>query len=421
MNRPAIRVEGLGKRYRIGARRKASAFSLRNTLHELVAAPAQHVRHMFMKPSDEELIWALRDVSFDVVEGEVVGVIGHNGAGKSTLLKILSRITEPTAGRAEVRGRLGSLLEVGSGFHPELTGRENVFLNGAILGMRRAEVQRNFDEIVAFAEVEKFIDTPIKRYSTGMFVRLAFAVAAHLETEILLVDEVLSVGDAEFQEKCLGKMGSVARQGRTVFMVSHVLPMVETLCQRSLLLADGRLAMDGGTTEVIEHYLATTAANGEEDTVHLSDFPRSAGSAPAIHEAWLENSKGVRGGSFSMGEPLRIRFRYRLPRPLRNPGFGFGIEGTDGRRIFSLNNYMLSREPVVAPSEGVCTLTVPEARLQSGKYLVSLSVVDNQSEHVDYVERALCFTITARDVYGTGQIPTRTQGLIYVDGRIDVE
>ena len=248
MSAPAIRVSGVGKRYRIGKR--VGYKLLRDSLSNAVTSAFRGGRRT------EETIWALKDVSFEVAPGEVVGVIGRNGAGKSTLLKILSRITEPTEGRVELRGRIGSLLEVGTGFHLELTGRENIYLNGAILGMKRAEIGRKFDEIVAFAEIDKFLDTPVKHYSTGMYLRLAFAVAAHLEPEILLVDEVLAVGDASFQKKCLGKMEDVAAQGRTVMFVSHSMPAVARLCPRAILLSNGVAALDGPSGRVIDHYLA---------------------------------------------------------------------------------------------------------------------------------------------------------------------
>src|SRR5881296_4144644 len=240
----AIRCQGLGKQYRLGPRQRYRA--LRDTLPALALAPFRGLRSAigFGRPTAQgATLWALRDVSFEVSAGEIVGIIGANGAGKSTLLKILSRITEPTEGQAEIHGRVGSLLEVGTGFHPELTGRENVYLNGAILGMRKAEIQRQFDAIVDFSGVEKFIDTPVKRYSSGMFVRLAFAVAAHMETEILLVDEVLAVGDAQFQKKCLGKMGDVAKLGRTVLFVSHNLPVIQALCSEVVVLNSGRVQM----------------------------------------------------------------------------------------------------------------------------------------------------------------------------------
>jgi lipopolysaccharide transport system ATP-binding protein len=263
MNEIAIRCEGLSKHYRIGERKSYKA--LRDVLTDAATTPFRRVRSLLgngngssIRSSQTEIrnsIWALDDLSFEVKRGEVVGIIGRNGAGKSTLLKILSRITKPTKGYAEIHGRVGSLLEVGTGFHPELTGRENIYLNAAILGMQKAEVQKKFDEIVAFAEVEKFVDTPVKRYSSGMYVRLAFAVAAHMETEVLLVDEVLAVGDVQFQKRCLGKMGEIAARGRTVLFVSHSMPAIQRLCQRAILLGDGKILNDGSTSIVVDSYL----------------------------------------------------------------------------------------------------------------------------------------------------------------------
>ena len=264
MTHPAIRVENLGKEYQLGLREKSNR-DFRELLMNLATAPLRRFRYLSGTSAETERIWALRDVSFEVQPGEIVGIIGRNGAGKSTLLKILTRIAEPTVGRAEVRGHVGSLLEVGTGFHPDLTGRENVFLNGAILGMSRASIQRKFDEIVAFSGVEKFLDTQVKRYSSGMRVRLAFAVAAHLDPEILLIDEVLAVGDAEFQKKCLGKMGDVAHDGRTILFVSHNMQAVGTLCSRTILLSEGQIAKDGETPSVIKDYLQTAGtALGEQ-------------------------------------------------------------------------------------------------------------------------------------------------------------
>jgi lipopolysaccharide transport system ATP-binding protein len=262
MNGIAIKVENLSKQYRIGAREGYMTF--RETLVDAVKAPLQGLRGLFARHSslvtrDSQTIWALKDVSFEVRQGEVVGIIGRNGAGKSTLLKILSRITEPTEGRVELRGRVGSLLEVGTGFHPELTGHENIYLYGAILGMDRWEVTRKFDEIVAFAELEKFIDTPVKKYSSGMYMRLAFAVAAHLEPEILLVDEVLAVGDAAFQKKCLGKMGDLAKQRRTVLFVSHNMGAISVLCSKGVLLRKGEVERQGSVDNVVTHYLSEGA------------------------------------------------------------------------------------------------------------------------------------------------------------------
>src|SRR6266568_7712313 len=258
----AIQCEGIGKQYRIGERESYKA--LRDVITDAIKSPFRRLRQAAngseRTGNGKPTIWALQDVSFEVKEGEVLGIIGRNGAGKSTLLKILSRITEPTCGRAEIKGRLGSLLEVGTGFHPELTGRENIFLNGAILGMKKAEIASKFDEIVSFAEVEKFIDTPVKRYSSGMYVRLAFAVAAHMEAEILLVDEVIAVGDAQFQKKCLGKMDDVARNGRTILFVSHNMTAIQRLCQTAVSLDRGTVMQSGPVTQVASAYLRTTAS-----------------------------------------------------------------------------------------------------------------------------------------------------------------
>jgi len=260
----AISCENLGKRYRIGQRESYKA--LRDTLTDAVRAPLRRLRSSLrsqaVEPGDtDETFWALKDVSFEVKHGEVIGIIGRNGAGKSTLLKILSRITKPTTGSVEIHGRVGSLLEVGTGFHPELTGRENIYLNGTILGMKKREIKRKFDEIVAFAEIEQFLDTPVKRYSSGMYVRLAFAVAAHLEPEILVVDEVLAVGDAQFQKKCLGKMSDVAKEGRTVLFVSHNMIAVQNLCSRAIMLSSGNLICDANVRQCLEMY----TANGQVD------------------------------------------------------------------------------------------------------------------------------------------------------------
>src|SRR5579862_1716622 len=272
MNDIAIRVENLGKRYRIGKRERYQ--TLRDTLTDTVTAPFRWLRKVRSANGNgaPDHIWALKDISFEIPRGEVVGIIGRNGAGKSTLLKVLSRITEPTEGHAEIRGRVGSLLEVGTGFHPELTGRENIYLNGAILGMRKAEITKKFDEIVAFAETEKFLDTPVKHYSSGMYTRLAFAVAAHLEPEILVVDEVLAVGDSALQKKCLGKMGDVAKQGRTVLFVSHNLGAVVSLCPRAVLMQQGRCIGDGKTEDILAKYLA----HSEGDTGEVIDNSKPA-------------------------------------------------------------------------------------------------------------------------------------------------
>jgi ABC-type polysaccharide/polyol phosphate transport system ATPase subunit len=274
--KPAISIENLGKKYRIAhGRPRAGYRTLRESLVQAAAAPLRRLRRGSSAGSTEDF-WALRDVSFDVQPGEVVGIIGRNGAGKSTLLKVLSQITKPTIGRVEINGRVGSLLEVGTGFHPELTGRENVYLNGSILGMSKREVDRKFDEIVAFAEVEKFLDTPVKRYSSGMYVRLAFAVAAHLEPEILIVDEVLAVGDAQFQQKCLGKMGDLASCGRTILFVSHQMSAVQALCSHAVLMEHGRIRNAGVKHKIIAEYVASAAANSAGDWIPFESHQRSA-------------------------------------------------------------------------------------------------------------------------------------------------
>ena len=298
-----IKVEKLSKQYRIGAREVYRTF--RETLIDAVKAPLQGLgglftRHSSLVTRDSETIWALKDVSFEVKQGEVVGIIGRNGAGKSTLLKILSRITEPTEGRVELRGRVGSLLEVGTGFHPELTGHENIYLYGAILGMDRWEVTRKFDEIVAFAEIEKFIDTPVKKYSSGMYMRLAFAVAAHLEPEILLVDEVLAVGDTTFQKKCLGKMEDVSKQGRTVLFVSHNMGAVRALCDRGLFLHQSRIAADDHIGKVINHYAGFDAS---KVTTYFAKTDSEKPSFRAITMRPADNA-----GTFAMDRAIQIEF-----------------------------------------------------------------------------------------------------------------
>src|SRR4051812_30787599 len=299
---PQIKVSGLSKRYTLGGATTAT------TLREWIGDSLKHVAGRRPKAETPRVLLALDDVSFSVGQGEVLGVIGHNGAGKSTLLKVLSRITEPTTGRVEIKGRVASLLEVGTGFHPELTGRENVFLNGAVLGMSRAEIRSKFSDIVSFAEVEQFLDTPVKRYSSGMYVRLAFAVAAHLEPELLIVDEVLAVGDFEFQNKCLGKMQDVARSGRTVLFVSHNMQAVSTLTQRAILLADGRIASTGATQEVIAEYLRSGAPEGL-----VYSAPASA-DGPRLTYAEVVTSEP--NNVHMNGDPLELRFRIETPKPL---------------------------------------------------------------------------------------------------------
>jgi lipopolysaccharide transport system ATP-binding protein len=301
----AIEISKLAKRYTLGTGRRGYD-TLRESIVETTRRSLRTLARRPTPPSDEETLWALRDLSLKVDHGEVVGLIGHNGAGKSTLLKILSRITEPTSGWAEVTGRIGSLLEVGTGFHPELTGRENIFLNGAILGMRRAEIRRQFDEIVAFADIERFLDTPVKRYSSGMSVRLAFAVAAHLEPEILLVDEVLAVGDAAFQRKSLGKMGEVAREGRTVVFVSHNLAIIQALCHRGILLEGGKAIADAPVNEAIDCYLRTLERAASDDLLARTDRDGRGWEGSLIRRLAIRNAGGGSVDVVVGGQPVKI-------------------------------------------------------------------------------------------------------------------
>src|SRR5580700_2461969 len=331
MSSTVIRAEGLGKQYRVGERERYLA--LRDILMRAVRSPLK-----LFRPAQSELMWALRDVSLQVQQGEVIGIVGRNGSGKTTLLKILARVTRPTTGFAEVHGRMGTLLEVGTGFHPELTGRENVFLSGAILGMSKREMDRKFDEMVAFAEVEKFIDTPLKHYSTGMQMRLAFAVAAHLEPEILLVDEVLAVGDATFQKKCLGKMQDVSKSGRTIVFVSHNLTAVNALCQRSVLVENGEIVMDGPTSQIIAAY-HLRSSEGLSDRNNLSKRKRT-GTGTAIFAALsLQplDSNGDRASLTRTGSDLVIEVVIEARSELVDSNVAITIYDGSGYRLVDIN------------------------------------------------------------------------------------
>ena len=428
MSSIAISVDGLSKYYRLGESSRSH-----DTLRDQLAATARRLLRGTRTPTEDDrhkgrsrddTVWALRDVSFDVTHGEVVGIIGRNGAGKSTLLKILSRITSPSRGRARIYGRVGSLLEVGAGFHGELTGRENVYLNGAILGMHKSEIERKFDEIVSFAEVERFIDTPVKRYSSGMYVRLAFAVAAHLEPDVLVVDEVLAVGDMAFQKKCLGKLGSVAREGRTVLFVSHQMATIQSLCPRLLLLDGGELKADGGSSAVIADYLAD-AGETTASEVDLVDRPRSMHSQErTLRKAWTLNGTGAKSNLVAMGQGLTVCFEFECSRPVVNPLFGFVVEDWHGRPIFCLNNHIVPTPAntfKTAPKSGVATLHVPHLPLLPGTYFLNLAILEGEHETVDFVSEALAIHVQAADVYGFGRIPETTVGVVFVDGTIQIE
>jgi len=408
MSDTAIRVENLGKMYRIGR-----AQQRHDTLRDTIAAGLSSLRPG--AASEEETIWALKDVSFEVKRGEVLGVIGRNGAGKSTLLKILSRITEPSTGRAEIHGRVGSLLEVGTGFHPELTGRENIYLNGAILGMRRTEIARRFDEIVAFAEIEKFLDTPVKHYSSGMYVRLAFAVAAHLEPEILLVDEVLAVGDARFQRKCLGAMEGVAHAGRTVLFVSHNMAAVQSLCGQAMLLKSGFVEAYGSTNSVIARYvLAPTSGNSSVEL--SSNRGRDPGKIPIIRRVAITDRLGNPTDTFEPGSTMCLHITVAPPFALTHPVAGVGINTPLGLRVFTVATYLahgeLSEIPASHATEIICV--IPSLPLSPGMYSIDLSAGHGGDGLLDHVHEAMWFSVEATDYYGCGTVPSQTHGPVVV-------
>ena len=362
----AIRVESLSKCYRIGERHTGYQ-TLRESLQRALRVPFQRLRGgVDAGRARGSFIWALNGVSFDVARGEVVGVIGRNGAGKSTLLKILSRITGPTAGRAEIRGRVGSLLEVGTGFHPELSGRENVYLNGAILGMKRAEIDRQFDEIVAFAELAKMIDTPAKHYSSGMYVRLAFAVAAHLQPDILLLDEVFSVGDVEFQRKCMGRMERIAHEGKTVLVVSHSMSTVKALCSRALLLDRGCLRALGTVDAVVNEYLSSTRVDPAEKGVRDEDY---VAGGDKMRLRWIRLVHCVENRfTVCWRQPIAVSLEVEVRERLDDVSFGAGILAIDGSRIFTLHdNDERNREWTFEPGRYVVDFTL-ENDLRPGIY-----------------------------------------------------
>jgi ABC-type polysaccharide/polyol phosphate transport system ATPase subunit len=368
----AIQVEGLGKRYRIGELQKYKA--LRDVLTNAMYAPFRTIISVFSGQRaavgdqlSDNYIWALKDVSFKIKHGEVVGIIGRNGAGKSTLLKILSRITEPTEGEARVYGRVGSLLEVGTGFHPELTGRENLYLNGAILGMRKVEIDRKFDEIVAFAEVEQFIDTPVKLYSSGMYVRLAFAVAAHLETEILLVDEVLAVGDAQFQKKCLGKMGDVAKGGRTVFFVSHQMNSIRKLCERCMWIDTGQMRMMDSTTKVVSAYEAALVKP-------LGGIQRDNGAAASTRFLGWEIVEPQTGESNVINtlETITFKMTVQVVKAIQNGVHGIALWNSDGQLMWAWAAYNLKLETGIHNF----IYALPTLPLRPGVYYWHVSLYD---------------------------------------------
>jgi lipopolysaccharide transport system ATP-binding protein len=426
MSNIAIRVENLSKLYKIGARRNRhdtlrdhlahgvkSLFS-RNGHHS--PPSAERLAHDVLQPSDT--FWALKDVSFEVKRGEVIGIIGRNGAGKSTLLKILSRITEPTSGFAEIHGQVGSLLEVGTGFHPELTGRENIYLTGAILGMKKAEIESKFDEIVAFSEIEKFIDTPVKRYSSGMYVRLAFAVAAHLDPETLIVDEVLAVGDASFQKKCLGKMGDVAKEGRTVLFVSHNTVAVQNLCQRTILLDGGRVSFEGDTHRAMGIYLQGTPMSAITGTSLRERTDRSGNGKIRLTGFRMEDIEGHSLQLLQTGRDVVFVFGYECaPGVVPNNvdvGFSFDTELREG--VFALYASYVGQMFAKLPTMGSFRCVVRKLAVVPGRYWVGARVTvageeaDRPQDGVGYVD------VMPGDFYGSGSRGYAGRSYLLVDG-----
>jgi lipopolysaccharide transport system ATP-binding protein len=390
--------------FRLGERERYQ--SLRENL---VRAAKRALGREKRAKDEERTFWALRDLSFEIGQGQIVGIVGRNGAGKSTLLKILSRITTPTEGTATINGRVGALLEVGVGFHPELTGRENVFLNGAILGMRRAEIQRKFDDIVAFSEVERFLDTPVKRYSSGMYVRLAFSVAAHLEPEILVIDEVLAVGDTAFQKKCLGKMGSVARDGRTVLFVSHNLVAVTSLCQRGIMLEGGRIVEDGPSNDVVNSYIRRT--NQVADRAISAREDRRGNQALKFMGFELRNDRNELVPCAVSGQDTELVFQYESPTGARlsNVKIGVGIHGRFDEPLFHLASTSSNDDLGLLAPRGTIRCRIPRLPLQPGRYTFNLFCSVNE-EVADWIQNAATVNVEPGDFFKSGRLPPAEQG-----------
>ncbi len=403
----AISVEGLSKRYLVGHNNQADPnATLRDQIARNLRGLARKTRDMargrqIVQGDTVEEFWALRDVSFEIPQGARVGILGRNGAGKSTLLKLLSRITEPTSGRIKINGRVASLLEVGTGFHPELTGRENIFLNGAILGMSRREIQSKFDEIVDFAEVERFLDTPVKRYSSGMYVRLAFAVAAHLEPEILIVDEVLAVGDSEFQKKCLGKMDAVSQSGRTVLFVSHNMLAVQKLCQSALLLDTGRLDLAGTVDECIRRYLVSAGSADYSSNIDTS--------RPMITDIRLVTLEP------RVDREIEIAVRWHLPEPVPGIKIGIGINTLEGQRIFDTAPEDYDLQTPWSTGLHEATMRIPAQALAARTYCVSAGIW-REHDSLDHIATAFSLTMVAAPVRRYTHQPTY-DGLVSIEAK----
>ena len=400
----AIQISDLSKRYRIGMCDKYP--TIRETLMRAVSTPLRKFRSWTSGRNDGSnagLIWALREVELVVKQGEVVGIIGRNGAGKSTLLKILTGITEPTTGYADIYGRVGSLLEVGTGFHMELTGRENIFMNGAILGMHRQEIKRKFDEIVAFSEIEEFLDTPVKRYSSGMYMRLAFAVAAHLESEILLVDEVLAVGDSAFQKKCLGKMGDVASQGRTVLFVSHNMSTIQALCRKTVWLELGRVEAIGPTPQIVQHYLESVTSSEAIPVEDRTD--RQGDGSVRVHSIRLQDGNG--SSVIRTGSQLKVTIEYAAEKPVNFLQVYVSIYDLSHTGIYVLDSDVVGGLPERLPPKGVLTCRTDPINLTPGRCYATVGLYKG-NVLADRVGGAAYFDVEADDFFKSGKMPSRS-------------
>jgi len=397
----AIRTQNLGKLYRMG---QYIGYSLREGMMDAFLAPFRRLRrHPPPVSNQNDYIWALKDISFEVKQGEAVGIIGRNGAGKTTLLRVLTRITEPTEGYAEIRGRVGSLLEVGTGFHAELTGRENIYLNGAVLGMKKKEIDQKFDEIVAFSEIERFIDTPMKRFSSGMQMRLAFSVAAHLEPEILLVDEVLAVGDAAFQKKCLGKMGNVAGEGRTVLLVSHRMEAIMGLCSRAIWLDSGSIVTDGPADKVVREYLSEVSRQAEMQGTLAERTDRAGDGRIRFTELRLRDSMRHSVDSVASGDSIEFVLSYTTAgKPVRNASVWLWIRDGYGRRLLCLWSRLTGDDFEYLPPEGELVCSVPRFPLVPGSYSIDLNSSVNGIK-ADKIDGAAKLEVDTGDFFGTGR------------------
>jgi len=427
MSDPIIKIEGLGKKYIIGHQGRAR--SNYKALRDVIAEKSKSILSRIFAPFSQssgggysaEEFWALKDISFEVNEGDRVGIIGRNGAGKSTLLKILSRITEPSEGDILISGRVASLLEVGTGFHPELTGRENIFLNGAVLGMSNADIKKKFDEIVEFAEVEKFLDTPVKRYSSGMYVRLAFAVAAHLEPDILVVDEVLAVGDAVFQKKCLGKMETAGREGRTILFVSHNMGMIRELTAKGIWLHEGRLQFAGAAAETVDKYMSSGQVHNESSVDISNHRNRLGGMKKILTRVSLKNTNLEFSNNFTQSENIILEVSYdAAPAAVKIAGLGFIVTSDEGVRVGSFNTYMAYKPPYSLPPQGSVAFDISSRQFNPGNYYVTVSIGSHPVILEDKVENPISFTIHQSDIYGTGYLLEKSNGVstIKADARI---